>query len=165
MSSAIDSAMTITEKDIIDLFNFIHDVMSDDDHDYSLLKCNEIETKDFWEKRIMNVKPCDWSKYDFKRSYSYLQQYGLRGGTVSIDSEWMKILVNTQIYGGVGTIDDMISYAGYNSERVVRSRKYRLVNFLRYYHIIEEVKRVRNGGRVFEITRFGEDLIDFAAKN
>ena len=94
-----------------------------------------------------------------------MQEYGLRGGVPSLKSEWMKLLVNTQIYGGVGTIDDMLSYAGFNIERVLPSRKYRFVNFLQYYHIIEEVKRQRKGGRVFEITRFGEDLIEWAANH
>ena len=105
------------------------------------------------------------TKYDFNKARQYLQQYGLRGGVPSLKSEWMKLLVNTQIYGGVGTIDDMLSYAGFNIERVLPSRKYRFVNFLQYYHIIEEVKRQRKGGRIFEITRFGEDLIEWAANH
>lgn len=117
-----------------------------------------------WFKRTMKVAPCDWTKYDFKKAYQYLQEYGLRGGTPSLKSEWMKLLVNTQIYGGVGTIDDMFSFAGFNTEMILPSRKYRFVNFLQYYHIIEEVKRQHKGGRVFEITKFGEDLIDYVAR-
>ena len=113
----------------------------------------------------MKVARCDWTNYDFNKAYKYLQEYGLRGGKPTLDSEWMKLLIHTQIYGGVGTIDDMLSYAGYTAERVRPSRKYRFVNFLQYYHIIEQVKRERRGGRVFEITKFGEDLIDWAAKH
>ena len=113
----------------------------------------------------MRVARCDWTKYDFDKAFQYLQKYGLRNKQPSLDSEWMKLLVHTQIYGGVGTIDDMLSYAGYNAEQVRSSRKYRFVNFLQYYHIIEQVKRERKGGRIFEITKFGEDLIDWAAQH
>ena len=113
----------------------------------------------------MKVAKCDWTKYDFKKAYQYLQEFGLRGETPSLKSDWMKLLVNTQIYGGVGTIDDMLSYSGYDASRILPSRKYRIVNFLQYYNIIEEVKRPRRGGRVFEITKFGEDLIDWAAQH
>ena len=118
-----------------------------------------------WFKRTMNIPHADWNKYTFDGAYRYLQKYGLRGHKPSLNSEWMKLIVNTQIYGGVGTIDDMLSYAGFNVENVLPSRKYRLVNFLQYYYIIEEVKRQHKGGRVFEITKFAEDLIEYVAQH
>lgn len=155
--------MSAWETKFITVFNELLD--GEDPYDYSLLKCSGLRTKKSWEEKIMKVAKCDWTKYNFKKAYQYLQDHGLSEGKLSLDFEWMKILVHTQIYGGVGTIDDMLSYAGYNVERVLPSRKYRLVNFLQYYHIIEQVKRERKGGRVFEITKFGEDLIDWAAKN
>ena len=141
-------------------FNTILDV--DEKYDLSLLNFVEID----FSKEYKNVKisPCNWDKYDFKKAYMYLQEYGLRGGKPSLNSEWMKILVHTQIYGGVGTFDEMLSYAGYNAKNVLPSRKYRFVNFLQYYHIIEQVKREHKGGRIFEITKFGEDLIDYVAR-
>lgn len=113
----------------------------------------------------MKIVPYDWTKYDFDKSFQYLQKYGLRSKYPSLNSDWMKILIHTQIYGGVGTINEMISYAGINIKYVVPSYKYNLADFLQYYHIIEQVKRLRRGGRVFEITKFGEDLIDWTAKN
>ena len=125
----------------------------------------ELETKKDWTKEIMKVPRCDWTKYNFEKAYKYLQDNGLRGGVPSLKSEWMKMLVNTQIYGGIGTIDDMLSYVGWSAEKVPPWRKYALVNFLQYYYIIEEVKRQRKGGRIFEITKFGEDLIDWAAQH
>ena len=112
----------------------------------------------------MRVARYDWTKYDFDKSFQYLQKYGLRSKQPSLDSEWMKLLVHTQIYGGIGTIDDMLSYAGYNPKYYTASYKYGLINFFQYYHIIEQVKRERRGGRIFEITKFGEDLIDWTAQ-
>lgn len=134
-------------------------------YDFDLLEFVEVDlmTKDTWAKRTMKVAKCDWEKYDFNKAYQYLQEYGLRGSKPSLNSEWMKLLVNAQIYGGIGTINDMLAYAGFNIENILPSRKYRFVNFLQYYHIIEEVKRQHKGGRVFEITKFGEDLIDYVA--
>lgn len=156
------------DSDLILFINQLSKYFIDIDlYDDSILKFVEedFETKDSWAIKTMKVAKCDWTKYDFKKAYQYLQEFGLRGEMPSLKSEWMKLLVNTQIYGGVGTIDDMFSYAGFNIERILPSRKYRFVNFLQYYHIIEEVKRQRKGGRIFEITRFGEDLIDWAANH
>ena len=113
----------------------------------------------------MKTTPAEWDKYNFDRALKYLKTYGLRGNEPSLNSDWMKVLVNTQIYGGVGTIDDMLSYAGYDVSKIMYSRKYSFTNFLQYYHLIEEVKRHRKGGRVFEITKFGEDIIEYAAKH
>lgn len=114
---------------------------------------------------IVKTTPMKWDEYNFEKAFRYLKTYGLRGKEPSLDSDWMKVLVNAQIFGGCGTMDDMLSYAGYNVDRIKISRKYSFTNFLQYYHIIEEVKRCRKGGRVFEITKFGEDLIDYAAKH
>ena len=113
----------------------------------------------------MKVTPVKWDEYNFEKALKHLKTYGLRGNEPSLHSDWMKVIINTQIFGGCGTIDDMLSYAGYNVDRIKISRKYSFTNFLQYYHIIEEVKRCRKGGRVFEITKFGEDLIDYAAKH
>ena len=154
------------EEDIVTAFNELsRDLELADRYDLDVLECDELETKESWEKRTMKMPPFDWTKYDFNRSYEYLQTLGLRNCKPSLNSEWMKLLVNTQIYGGVGTIDDMLSYAGFNSERVIPSRKYRIVNFLQYYNLIEEVKRERKGGRIFEITKFAEDLIEWTAQH
>ena len=117
-----------------------------------------------WRINVVKEYPIDWSKYSFDRSYKYLLEYGLRYRLPSFDSEWVKIILHLQIYGGCGTINDIFSYAGFNPENLRPSRKYRFINFLQYYHIIEQIKRVRNGGRIFELTRFGEDLIDYIAK-
>ena len=117
------------------------------------------------EYSIMKVTPVKWDEYNFEKALKHLKTYGLRGNEPSLHSDWMKVIINTQIFGGCGTIDDMLSYAGYNVDRIKISRKYSFTNFLQYYHIIEEVKRCRKGGRVFEITKFGEDLIDYAAKH
>lgn len=154
-------------SDIILLINQLKRYVDVDFYDDSILKFveEELEIKDNWEIKTMKVVPCDWSKYTFKGALDHLMKYGLRGHTPSLKSEWMKLIVNTQIYGGIGTIDEMLSYAGYNCENVMRSRKYQLVNFLQYYYIIEQVKRTRKDGRIFEITRFGEDLIDWAANH
>lgn len=151
------------ETKFIVAFNEVLD--GEDLYDYSLFKCSGLRTKKSWEEKTMKVAKCDWTKYDFKKAYQYLQEFGLRGGTPSLKSEWMKLLVNTQIYGGVGTIDDMLSYSGYDASRILSSRKYRVVNFLQYYNLIEEVKRERKGGRVFEITKFAEDLIEWTAQH
>lgn len=155
------------DSDIVAFIKFVNQLGHLDKYDYTLLEFVEenLAIEHSWGGRIMKVAKCDWTKYDFNKARQYLQQYGLRGGVPSLKSEWMKLLVNTQIYGGVGSIDDMLSYAGFNIERVLPSRKYRFVNFLQYYHIIEEVKRQRKGGRIFEITRFGEDLIEWAANH
>lgn len=155
--------MSAWETKFIAVFNELLD--GEDPYDYSLFKCSNLRTKKSWEEKTMKVAKCDWTKYDFNKSFQYLQKYGLRSETPSLKSDWMKLLVNTQIYGGVGTIDDMLSYSGHDASRILPSRKYRFVNFLQYYHIIEEVKRPRRGGRVFEITKFGEDLIDWAAQH
>ena len=142
-------------------FNTILDV--DEKYDFSLLDC--VETDFSMEYKNVKVTTPDWTKYTFDGAYKYLLKYGLRNGPPSLNSEWMKVLVNAQIYGGVGTIDDMLSYSGYNVENILPSRKYNLVNFLQYYSLIQEVKRQRRGGRVFEITQFAEDLIDYVAQH
>ena len=155
------------DSDVVSFIKFLNELGNLDKYDYTLLEFVEkdLAIEYSWGGRIMKVAKCDWEKYDFKKAYKYLQEYGLRGEMPSLKSEWMKLLVNTQIYGGVGTIDDMFSFAGFNTERILPSLKYRFVNFLQYYHIIEEVKRQHKGGRVFEITKFGEDLIDYVAQH
>ena len=113
----------------------------------------------------MKVPQCDWTKYTFDGAYKYLLKCGLRNKPPTMNSPWMKLLIYTQIFGGFGTINDMFSYAGFDPEKIVLSYKYHIVDFLQYYSIIEEVKRQRPGGRVFEITKFGEDLIDWVTKH
>lgn len=149
-----------------DVITFINESAVFEKYDFSLLEFVEVDlmTKDTWAKRTMKIPHADWTRYTFEGAYKYLLKHGLDNRPPSLNFEWMKLLVNTQIYGGVGTIDDMLSYTGFNIENVLPSRKYRLVNFLQYYYLIEEINRNKEG-RIFEITQFAEDLIDYVAQH
>lgn len=111
----------------------------------------------------MKIYKADWSKYNFDRALSYLMRCGLNGKAPSLDSYWMKIIVNMQIYGGCGTADDILSYSGIDPKNISYYHKHKFFYFLNYYYIVEPIKRLWKGGRVFELTKFGEDLIQYGA--
>jgi hypothetical protein len=116
-----------------------------------------------WRVKIVKDYKRDWSKYTFERAFKHLLESGLSGKPPTMNSTWMKLLVNFQIFGGCGTFEDMLSYAGMDQEGWKRL-KYKMINFLEYYSIIEEIKRTKDG-RIYELTPFGTDLIVYVAQH
>lgn len=74
---------------------------------------------------------------------------------------WVKFLVNLQLFGGVGTWADICAYSGEDPQYL---NKGRWLKFYLFYDMLR-VFKLKKGGRIFELTKFGEDLIDYAAKH
>lgn len=71
---------------------------------------------------------------------------------------WVKFLVNLQLFGGVGTWEEICAYSGEDPQYL---NKGGWLKFYLFYDMLRVFKR-KKGGRVFELGETGQTIIDYA---
>ena len=84
-----------------------------------------------------------------------------RGYIPNFDLNWVKFLVNLQIFGGIGTWEDICAFSGEDPKRL---NKYGWLRFFLYYDLLRVVKR-KKGGRIFELGEAGQATIDYVTSH
>lgn len=86
----------------------------------------------------------------------------MHGYVPDLELDWVKFLVNFQIFGGVGTWEDICSFSGQDPRMIVN--KYGWINFYLEHNLLKVFKRTKNG-RVFELGDSAQTIIDYAVSN